>query len=49
MNETTSIDTTYPALFPLSALKTEGYAQPEPRDDETTVEADVDEAGAEAA
>lgn len=38
MNETTSIDTTYPALFPLSALKTKGYAKPEPRDDYTAVE-----------
>jgi hypothetical protein len=25
-------------LFPLSALKTEGFAQPEPRDDETVAD-----------
>ena len=36
-----------PALFPLADLKTDGYAQPEPRDDE--VEVDADEPGAEAA
>ena len=29
-----------PALFPLSDLKTRGYAQPEPRNDEQTVDAD---------
>ena len=30
-------------LFPLSALKTKGYAQPEPRDDEPVVdEAEAD-------
>ena len=38
MHETNGTETTYPALFPLSALKTEGYAQPEPRDEETVVE-----------
>lgn len=36
MNETTTVETTYPALFPLSALKTRGYAQPEPRDETDT-------------
>ncbi|HEY9408486.1 MAG TPA: hypothetical protein VIP77_02800 [Jiangellaceae bacterium] len=37
-------------LFPLSALKTEGFAQPEPRDDETVTDEDtVDEPEAEAA
>jgi hypothetical protein len=38
-------------LFPLSALKTEGYAQPEPRDDETVADeaAAVDDTEAEAA
>ncbi|MEU4051330.1 hypothetical protein AB0F09_19285 [Streptomyces olivaceus] len=31
-------------LFPLSALQTEGYAQPEPRDTDDTTEAEsVDE------
>ena len=37
-------------LFPLSDLQTEGYAQPEPRNDEESVdEAADDEVGAEAA
>ena len=37
-------------LFPLSALQTKGYAQPEPRADETVADEDaVDEPGAEAA
>ena len=31
MYESNATETTYPALFPLSALQTEGYAQPEPR------------------
>lgn len=34
-------------LFPLSDLKTEGYAQPEARNDD--IEADVDDTEAEAA
>lgn len=36
-------------LFPLSALKTEGYAQPEPRDDQTVNEEADTEPEAEAA
>ena len=37
MNEQTTTETVQPALFPLSAVQTGGYAQPEPRDDETAV------------
>ncbi|MER6183094.1 hypothetical protein [Streptomyces sp. NPDC001652] len=47
MNETNITETAHPALFPLSALKTKGYAQPELRDDEEVVE--TDEPGAETA
>lgn len=35
-----------PALFPIAALKTEGYAQPEPHDDDTAAENDDTEAEA---
>ncbi|MFE6815955.1 hypothetical protein [Streptomyces sp. NPDC057677] len=37
---------TQPALFPISDLQVDGYAQPEPRDDETAV---IDNEMAEAA
>lgn len=46
MNETTTTEITEPTLFPLSALQTRGYAQPEPRD---TADVEADDAGAEAA
>jgi len=36
-------------LFPLSALKTEGYAQAEPRDDDTAVDEAEADSEAEAA
>lgn len=39
MNEQTTPTVYQPALFSLSAVQTGGYAQPEPRDDETVVEA----------
>ena len=48
MNEQTTTETVQPALFPLSDLQTGGYAQPEPRDDETTVEVADDDVEAEA-
>jgi hypothetical protein len=35
-------------LFPLSALQTKGYAQPEPRDDETVTDETAAEADTEA-
>lgn len=46
MNEQTTTETFQPALFPLSAVQTSGYATPD-RDDTEAVE--VDDAGAEAA
>lgn len=39
MNEQTTPETIQPALFPLSAVQTEGRAQPEPA---TEVQADDD-------
>ena len=36
-------------LFPLSALQTKGYAQPEPRDDETVADETDTDTEAEAA
>lgn len=45
MNDTTIADTVQPTLFPLSALQTCGYAQPEHRDDADTA---ADEARPEA-
>ena len=42
MNEQTTTETIQPALFPLSAVQTGGYAQPEPRDDEQDADDDVE-------
>lgn len=47
MNEQTTTPDYQPALFPLSAVQTGGYAQPEAREDEQA--ADGDEAEVEAA
>jgi hypothetical protein len=46
MNEQTTVETIQPALFPLSAVQTSGYAQP---DQDETESVEVDDAGAEAA
>ncbi|WP_179165583.1 hypothetical protein [Streptomyces sp. M41(2017)] len=38
MNESNTIEISHPTLFPLSALQTKGYAQPEARTDEAEVD-----------